>query len=84
MILFLLLTRLKMPGIISIQQNVYERMQVLQLACDELLFIPAFRSVRHLVVEQRDMDQVIKSLPCLPLLNTLSLRRSEDKHSAVR
>ena len=53
-------------------------MQVLQLACDAMLFMPAFSNVRHLLVKQFDLNPVIRSLPCLPLLETLTLEAKED------
>ncbi len=44
-------------------QCVLVNMQVLQLACDELLFMPAFHSVRHLIVEQPKFLATVESSP---------------------
>ena len=59
-------------------------MQVLHVACDAMLFMPAFSSVRHLVVEQIDMKPVTESLPCLPFLETLSLEVTENALETAR
>lgn len=52
----------KMLDTMSIEGNMHERMQVLHVACDDLLFMPTFRNVRQLLVEQRFLDTVIESL----------------------
>ena len=59
-------------------------MQVLLLACDELLLMPCFWSVRHLLVEQSDFWHVVEALSGLPLLETLSLYSTGHMHDWQR
>ena len=54
-------------------------MQVLHVACDAMLLMPTFCSVRHLLVEQPNLKPVIECLPGLPFLETLSLTMTEDE-----
>ncbi|CAK0784202.1 hypothetical protein CVIRNUC_007406 [Coccomyxa viridis] len=58
-------------------------LKVLVLSCDRLGVLPAFRAVKHLVVEQPDMQAVSDGLYGLPVLQTLSLINS-DKSDAYR
>ena len=53
------------------------------LSCDRLGGLPAFRAVKHLVVEQPDMQAVSDGLHGLPALQTLSLINS-DRSDAYR
>ena len=57
---------------------------MLHMACDELLFMPTFCSVRHLLVEQFDLNPVIVSLPTLPFLETLSLIQTQGEETHIR
>ena len=53
-------------------------MQVLVLSCERFMVLPSFRTVKHLVVEQPDLQPVLDGLGGLPLLETLSLVNSDE------
>lgn len=53
------------------------------LSCDRLGVLPAFQTVKHLVVEQSDMQAVSDGLYGLTALQTLSLINS-DRSDAYR
>ena len=58
-------------------------MQVLHLGC-ELVVMPSFQSVRHLLVEQPDLLPTIESLHMLPLLESLSLTTTDMRDGSLR
>ena len=80
----LTLTWSKLPNEVDALKYACERMQVLYMACDELLFVPTFCSVRHLLMEQSNLDPVIMTLSGLPVLETLSLIQIDAEFPHVR
>ena len=58
-------------------------MQVLHLGC-ELVVMPSFQSVQHLLVEQPDLLPTIRSLYMLPLLESLSLTATDMRNGPLR
>ena len=56
-------------------------MQVLVLSCEPFMVLPPFRTVKHLVVEQPDLQAVLVGLSGLPLLETLSLINSDQSYA---
>ena len=69
---------LRHPGTLSADISMPGCMQVLVLSCEPFMVLPPFRTVKHLVVEQPDLQPVLVGLSGLPLLETLSLINSDQ------
>ena len=51
------------------------------LSCERFMFLPSFQSVKHLVVEQSNLQPVLQGVSGLPLLQTLSLINSDESQT---
>ena len=51
------------------------------LSCERFMVLPSFRTVKHLLVEQPDLQPVLDGLSGLPLLQTLSLINSDQSYT---